>query len=407
MLLLGAPHNVDCASEPAQHVAGHRQLLRRSVPNVITHHRAAGRRHRRSQIQVFRHLKPTFDPPLVLRCDLQHVAFAPIVRAAKHEDGGVRREELLNSAVLLELLVLHQDVLHDGLQSVLLSNVVPLLLQGDPALLVGGHHKLPPRHGTSMDHDRSLTHSHTVPPAVVTFNRSRLPLKVAIVLLLPISVNEDALTLDSQYFCLDKMRPTHPDLASEQRLCNLSDIRPALWLQAEHHVLPPAALLKHANTCFLQPRRVPDVFQGGEAWEEDVQLDSLHQPLLQFGDWHVPLLPRHKPRQCMVALNSGEMGGGWIGAEIIRRVVDDKHWSVRVATSFVCSKLVLKRCSCIQQSLLVDEGDHHHRLPFLLLSIEVLLKLEGVVVDDGRLLAGHQPLEAGWQESLASSWQHC
>jgi hypothetical protein len=35
-----------------------------------------------------------------------------------------------------------------------------------------------------------------------------------------------------------------------------------------------------------------------------------------------------------------------------------------------------------------------------------LFKLEGIVLDDGTLRAGHEPLEAGWEEALAGGGQH-
>ena len=207
LLLPGAPHHVDGARDPAHHVAAHRQLLGRLEPDLIPLDGAALGRHDRCQV---RHLELELDAALVLGVDLDDGALGAVVRVAEHEGGGVRREELLHAAVLLELLVLHQDVLDDGLQRVRLADVVPLLLQRDPPL-GGGHHELPAGHGAGVHHHRGLADRHSVPPAVLLLDRPRLLLEtVAIGLALGVYV--DPLGLDRHHHGLDEVRPADPDL---------------------------------------------------------------------------------------------------------------------------------------------------------------------------------------------------
>lgn len=47
-------------------------------------------------------------------------------------------------------------------------------------------------------------------------------------------------------------------------------------------------------------------------------------------------------------------------------------------------------CVC---GYLVDERNENHSLPFLLLAIEIRFKVKRIVLDDGRILTGHQVLE--------------
>merc|ERR1719402_1961586 len=70
------------------------------------------------------------------------------------------------------------------------------------------------------------------------------------------------MALHRHHLGLHEVRPAHPDLRAQERLGHLPHLRPALGLQGEEHVLPPAGLLEHPHPRLVEPRRVPD----GRLW---------------------------------------------------------------------------------------------------------------------------------------------
>src|SRR4051812_27397139 len=79
---------------------------------------------------------------------------------------------------------------------------------------------------------------------------------------------------------------------------------------------------------------------------------------------------------------------------------------MNVSRLFISGQLAVVLLKCVQQTILVNERNQHNSFPFLLLSVQVCLKICWIKVYKFTFCARHEFLVTLWNVITTPGWQH-